>query len=600
MNRMKRTLLLLCIFLFILTCTRQVVRPQPPALKPLEISRREFERGMWVRGVSVASPDSISRIISVAQRLGITDIYVQAVVGGYAYYNSQLLPRSQYLSEISDPDYDPLAALIRAAHQKSIRVHAWVNALLVWSLKDPPDSLRHVVYTHPEWFISDVNKRSLLNFTHEEWNGIKLEGLYLDPAQQEVQTYLASICAEIVTYYPVASIHLDFIRYPGASWGLPEYDRAALFAGNRMTLQWMELTRYPQLPLEQRWRTWQFWKLNEHRENILFETVYQVRQAIKSSAMDPHCALTAAVFANPGMARYQFGQNWMSWQDVVDYPVIMSYTQDVELFAAYVQHALTHRRDAVFGIGFLWPDMEAEAYYEVAYLRKKNCAGVVFFDFTALDTLVDFERFSHAHTVPYDSLLKDRDRYSRVNSVFEDENTALAEQGSVLLIPGEELAFCAFLLSLSTDAQRDLARMDLNQWEFLERLHDDVAAFKYLDALVFPLGDTLVEPPYRDITYTFTEHAHSSSMTQKSVNTDHAENHMRIYENAADPLVQTVYKTPIGKPETYERPQGTYSFVVTRVSAGGRRVARNNIEPNVLPLFLNYTIQKKVTSILPE
>ncbi|KPK67848.1 hypothetical protein AMJ87_12755 [candidate division WOR_3 bacterium SM23_60] len=290
----------------------------------------------------------------------------------------------------------------------------------------------------------------------------------------------------------------------------------------------------------------------------------------------------------------------MSWQDVVDYPVIMSYTQDVELFAAYVQHALTHRRDAVFGIGFLWPDMEAEAYYEVAYLRKKNCAGVVFFDFTALDTLVDFERFSHAHTVPYDSLLKDRDRYSRVNSVFEDENTALAEQGSVLLIPGEELAFCAFLLSLSTDAQRDLARMDLNQWEFLERLHDDVAAFKYLDALVFPLGDTLVEPPYRDITYTFTEHAHSSSMTQKSVNTGHAENHMRIYENTADPLVQTVYKTPIGKPETYERPQGTYSFVVTRVSAGGRRVARNNIEPNVLPLFLNYTIQKKVTSILPE
>lgn len=526
---------------------------------------------------------------------------MQAVVGGYAYYNSQLLPRSQYLSEVSEPDYDPLAALIRAAHKKSIRVHAWVNALLVWSLKDPPDSLRHVVYTHPEWFISNVNKKSILDYTYQEWNDSNLEGLYLDPAHQEVQTHLASICAEIAAHYPVASIHLDFIRYPGAFWGLPEYDRAALFAGNRMTLQWMDLTRYPQLPLEQRWRAWQFWKLNEHRENILFETMNQVRHATKTSAMDQRCALTAAVFANPGIARYQFGQNWMNWQEVIDNPVIMSYTQDVELFATYVHHALMHRRDAVFGIGFLWSDMEAEAYYEVAYVRKKNGAGVAFFDFTALDTLVDYARLTNAHTVPYDSLLRDTNRYARVNSVFNDENAVFAEQGSPLLVPGEELAFCAFLMSLSTDAQRDLTRMNLNQWQFLVKLHDDVAAFKYLDALVFPIGDTLIEPPYRDIAYSFTANSNPSiNETRASVNTGNAENQMRLYENAAGPFVRAVFETPIGKQETYRAPKGIYSFVVKRVSAGGMRVTRNSIEPDALPLFLNYTIQEKLSQILPE
>lgn len=598
---MKKTLLLLCGFLLVLSCTRAVVRPQPPELKPLEISRRGFHRGMWVRGVSIACPDSVTRIISVAQRLGITDIYVQAVVAGYAYYNSGLLPRSQYLSEISGPNYDPLAALMQAAHKKSIRVHAWVNALLVWSLRDPPDSLRHAVYTHPEWFISNIYKRSILDYTYQEWNDRKLEGLYLDPSQQEVQTHLAAICAEIVAHYPVASIHLDFIRYPGALWGLPEHDRAALFAGNRMTLQWMDLTRYPQLPLEQRWRAWQFWKLNEHRESILFETVRQARNAIKTSAMDPRCALTAAVFANPGVARYQFGQNWMNWQEVIDYPVIMSYTQDVDLFAAYVHHALKHRRDAIFGIGFLWPDMEAEAYYEVGYVRKQNGAGVAFFDFTALDTLVDYALFANAHTVPYDSLLRDTNRYRRVNSVFNDQNAVLTERGSPLFIPGEELAFCAFLLSLSTDAQRDFARMDLNQWQFLEKLHDDVAAFKYLDAFVFPIGDTLVEPPYRDIAYSLTVHSGISIMeTQASVNTGNAEKHMRIYENAADPFVRAVFETPIGKQETYQGPKGIYSFVVKRVSAGGKLVTRNSIEPDVLPLFLNWTIQKKLSQIFSE
>jgi hypothetical protein len=524
---------------------------------------------------------------------------VQAVVGGYAYYNSRLMPRSQYLAEVSERNYDPLAALISAAHKKSIRVHAWVNALLVWSLKDPPDSLNHVVYTHPEWFIADVNKRSMIDYTSQEWNNSNLEGLYLDPRCQDVQTYLASICAEIAAQYPVASIHLDFIRYPGAFWGLPDYDRTAMFAGNGVNPQWMDLVRYPQLPLEQRWRAWQFWKLNEQRESALFETVNQVRHAVKTSAMDQRCALTAAVFANPGLARYQFGQDWMHWQDVLDYPVIMSYTQDVELFAAYVYHALMYRRDAVFGIGFLWPNIEAEAYYEVGYVRKHNGAGVAFFDFTALDTLVDYTLFTNAQLVPYDSLFRDKNRYGRVNSVFNEENDTFAEQGSPLLIPGEEFAFCAFLLSLSTDAQRDLARMNLNQWQFLEKLHKDVATFKYLDALIFPIGDTLIEPPYRDIAYSFTPNP-STNQTHASVTKDTSNTEMRVYENAAGSFVRAVFETPAGKQETYQGPQGVYSFAVTRVSAGGRRVLRNSVAPDVIPLFLNYTIQTRLTSILPE
>jgi len=147
----------------------------------------------------------------------------------------------------------------------------------------------------------------------------------------------------------------------------------------------------------------------------------------------------------------------------------------------------------------------------------------------------------------------------------------------------------------------NLARMDLNQWQLLEKLRDDVAAFKYLDALVFPLGDTLIEPPYRDIVYSFTAHSGVSSLkTQTSVHPDDEEKHMRIYENGAGPFVRAVLETPIGKQETYQGPKGIYSFVVKRVSAGGRRVLRNSIEPDALPLFLNYTIQTKLTSTIPE
>ncbi len=81
--------------------------------------------------MSIASPDSIPRIIQVAENLRITDIYVQVVVGGYSYYKSEILPRSEYLAKISGFNYDPLDSLIKSFHKKNINVHAWVNAMLI-------------------------------------------------------------------------------------------------------------------------------------------------------------------------------------------------------------------------------------------------------------------------------------------------------------------------------------------------------------------------------------------------------------------------------------------------------------------------------------
>ncbi len=60
-----------------------------------------IRKGLWVRAASMAHPDSIKKIIQIATEFGVTDIYAQVVVGGYAYCDIQNLPRSQYLSKIS-------------------------------------------------------------------------------------------------------------------------------------------------------------------------------------------------------------------------------------------------------------------------------------------------------------------------------------------------------------------------------------------------------------------------------------------------------------------------------------------------------------------
>ena len=172
----------------------------------------DFQRGLWIRAISIASPDNIPRILQVTEDLSITDVYIQIVVGGYAYYQSDYLPRSEILTRTSGPDYAPFDSIMPVLKKRGIRVHAWVNMCLAWSLAEPPESLNHVLRTHPEWFSTDVNNRNMVDYSYQDWRGFGLEGLFLDPAQYQVRQHFAKICAEIAVRYQVEGIHLDFIR----------------------------------------------------------------------------------------------------------------------------------------------------------------------------------------------------------------------------------------------------------------------------------------------------------------------------------------------------------------------------------------------------
>ena len=138
------SMIFMCLAVLIVGCIQVVQRSHP---EDARIDTDDgFKRGLWVRAASMAEPGAIERIIALSRDMEITDLYAQVVVGGYAYYRSQYLPRSQYLAERSDVGYDPLNAIIRAAHKHGIRVHAWVNCLLAWSLRSAPDSSRHIFY----------------------------------------------------------------------------------------------------------------------------------------------------------------------------------------------------------------------------------------------------------------------------------------------------------------------------------------------------------------------------------------------------------------------------------------------------------------------
>ncbi len=347
----------------------------------------DFHTGLWVRGISIAAPDSISRVMSLCQKLKITDLYVQVVVGGYAYYKSEIMPRSEYLTKYSTEDYDPLDSLIRIAQKNKIKVHAWVNTMLIWSRDSMPVSPRHVSYLHRDWFIKDVYGRNMLDYSPVERQELGVEGTFLDPANNEVREHLKAIGNEIIDKYSVAGIHLDFIRYPGIFWGVDDTLTACLIAGlNSRDMRWLTILRYPRLRFFERWIAYNFYLANRERQNRITRIVEDINTVIKEKKKD--CALSCAVISSPSRALYQYAQTWWKWNRIVDYPVVMSYTTDVVLFNESLKFSMACLPEAVMGIGFLWKGMEQMAKAEIDLVRRANGKGVCYFDFDALLCLI--------------------------------------------------------------------------------------------------------------------------------------------------------------------------------------------------------------------
>ena len=567
-----------------------------------DIKPAVFQKGMWLRAASMASPDSIPKIIQIAKQYQITDIYAQVVVGGYSYYPSTIIPRSQYLAKTSGPVYDPFDSLIRAAHKCSIRVHAWVNTILIWSLTEPPDSMRHIYHTHPEWFIKDVQNKSMHEYSGEEWFDAGLEGLYLDPANTEVQEYLADISIEILSKYPVVGIHLDFVRYPGVWWGLPENDTTAMFAGfDAYNIRWFNLLKYPQSTFITRWMCWHYWKYAGQKEKHIHDVVQAIRRVVDQDTIHPKRLLSAAIFPNPGLARYRFSQNWMNWRETIDYPVAMSYTDDALFFSDLLNYTLNQRQDAIFGIGFIWPDMESAAYLEVKDVIKNNGAGVCYFDFTSLDTMVDFVKLNGKAATDEYPPIAENENSEQIIDVFTDlPGPEMVRAGKDLLYPKEHTEFAEFLLSLSLDQTKDLTMMDLTHHRLIEHIHDDIAAFKTLDSLVFPIGDTLFEPPTKEVFYEFLPWGDEDTTTVKvqAQNMKELTQHITVYPSMLSDISRAAFSINDGIKETFTTRRGIYVLKTNQINSGGRKLPRSSINKELLSLYLSWTIKNKVDSIL--
>jgi uncharacterized lipoprotein YddW (UPF0748 family) len=204
--------------------------PSPSPASPVAFGQPEY-RALWVDAFhdGIKSPAQVGKLVADARRANLNALFVQVRKTGDAYFNRSDEPRAK---DVTPPrDFDPLAYVIQLAHASvpRIEVHAWVNT-----------------------FFSGQSSQVYLQHG-AEWGNRTAAGEtagYLDPGVPEVQIYMHRVFMDLARNYDIDGIHLDFVRYPGSTWGyspasvaLYEMQTGTLTAPDAGDARWQEWRR---------------------------------------------------------------------------------------------------------------------------------------------------------------------------------------------------------------------------------------------------------------------------------------------------------------------------------------------------------------------
>ena len=359
-------------------------------------------RALWVVRSTLTSPEKIHQMVESAATAGFNTLIVQVRGRGDAYYKSHREPRAIELKD-QPKDFDPLAVTIAEAHQRGLKVHAWLNTSLLANLDALPEDPKHVFNKHPEWLAvprpvagelyrmrtKDPRYRERI----VEWskaNRSELEGVYTGPANPKVREHIYRIWMDVVKNYPVDGMHFDYVRFASPDF---DYSRTSL----ENFRQWLK----PQLSAAERdslkaaqkkdplAATEMFKdKFGDFQREQITSLVQRIYREVKKR--HPEVVVSAAVFANDENAYTRRFQDWRRWlkMGILDVVCPMAYTPDTEIFRKQIEVATSNAhasgRQVWAGIGAYRIPAES-AIEKINAARTIGADGIILFsyDFTA-------------------------------------------------------------------------------------------------------------------------------------------------------------------------------------------------------------------------
>lgn len=311
-------------------------------------------RGVWNHSGTGLYPGNWDATCRILADNGITAIFPHVQRPWSAHYASRLLPASPIAITLGDQ----LAACLPSAGRCGIEVHAWV---ICWNMDGAPRDL-------------------LAAYRRDGRLQVSAKGEPLDwlcPSDPRNRAFQLDIIRDLATRYPVAGIHLDYIRYHSREYCYcagcrQRFTRAAGAAVRRWPA---DVRSGPGSEAFSRWR----------RDQIT-EWVAAVRKDLKRAA--PSVRLSAAVYPGYPGIRDSIGQDWAEWarRDLVDFVCPMNYTEKTGQFAQWcrTQAAFPEvQKRLIPGIGVTANESRLDAagvIDQIAALRSESLPGFMLFD----------------------------------------------------------------------------------------------------------------------------------------------------------------------------------------------------------------------------
>jgi len=357
-------------------------------------------RALWVTRASLTSPASVASLVTTAHTEGFNALLVQVRGRGDAYYTSDLEPRAADLAR-QPSSFDPLAAVLAAAHASGIRVHAWISLNLVSSAAELPASPDHLVYRHPDWIMVPrpiAQELSRLDPANPGYVGKiarwsrgeddRIEGLYTSPVVPDAAAHTERVVADLARRYDLDGIHLDYARYPNQQFDYSRFAIAEFRAAMQPRLapevrraldeaEQADLFAYPdRFPSD--WR--------EFRRARLTALVARIRLAVRAAR--PEALVTCAVFPDAQEAFDERLQDWRGWLSgrLVDAVAPMAYTQESSRFVEQIAAA----RDVAGDGRAIWAGIgayrltPAQTIANILAARRLGAGGFVLFSYDSL------------------------------------------------------------------------------------------------------------------------------------------------------------------------------------------------------------------------
>lgn len=152
----------------------------------------------------------INEMVNNVSYFGFNTVVLQVRSFGDAIYDSSYFPESIYVSYDKDGKaFDILSYFISVCESKNIELYAWVNPYRISNNND----------------VSKVNKSaSYYKWLNTSLIGVYDNGIYFNPAQEDVKNLIVSGVVEIAKNYRVKGILFDDYFYPNDKIDLDSYN----------------------------------------------------------------------------------------------------------------------------------------------------------------------------------------------------------------------------------------------------------------------------------------------------------------------------------------------------------------------------------------